>query len=234
MTKKKNRGYLLIVGVLAILALTMGATLAFAQGSEDPQVPTEELTTWLPYGQGGRWGFRAGEIDYDALLAEALGITVEELQAARDEAHVAALVQAVAEGLITQNQADLMLARRTLRTIIDHDELLAGVLGVSIEELQTARQEGSLPDLIAGLDLAPAEVREAMRAAYAEAVQQAVDEGLIELDPEQLDELLNGEGFGFRRLGPGRGFGGHGFPGAGPGAGGFQFGASFAPQGSGV
>ena len=38
-----------------------------------------------------------------------------------------------------QAQADLMLGQMQLNEAIDQDELLAGVLGITVEELQTAR-----------------------------------------------------------------------------------------------
>jgi len=60
-------------------------------------------------GHGGRFGFRT-DFDYDAYLAEELGVTVDELQDARQAAHAAALEQAVAEGVISEEQADLFLS----------------------------------------------------------------------------------------------------------------------------
>jgi len=65
---------------------------------------------------GGRWqGWLSQKgIDYDALLADALGISTDELNAARQKAQEAALDQAVADGRLTQEQADLMKARQAL------------------------------------------------------------------------------------------------------------------------
>lgn len=54
------------------------------------------------------------EIDYDALLANALGITEERLQEARLEAYNANLDQAVEDGTLTQEQADLAKGRAAL------------------------------------------------------------------------------------------------------------------------
>ena len=50
-----------------------------------------------------------GASDMQALLAEALGISVEELEAAQQAAFEAAIAAAVDEGRITQEQADQML-----------------------------------------------------------------------------------------------------------------------------
>lgn len=59
--------------------------------------------------------FGSDTIDGEALLAEALGITTDELQAAYDEAEAAALAQAVTDGDLTQEQADLLTARRAFQ-----------------------------------------------------------------------------------------------------------------------
>ncbi|MGE5224262.1 MAG: hypothetical protein ACM3PY_17635 [Omnitrophica WOR_2 bacterium] len=47
-------------------------------------------------------------IDYNVLLASALGISVDKLQAANLQAYNAAVDQAVTDGQLTQQQADLM------------------------------------------------------------------------------------------------------------------------------
>ncbi|MEA3336185.1 MAG: hypothetical protein U9R25_09775 [Chloroflexota bacterium] len=64
-------------------------------------------------------GFFGETIDPQALLAEALGISVAELENARDAAAAARLAQAVEDGRITQEQADLMQARQDLREYMD-------------------------------------------------------------------------------------------------------------------
>lgn len=54
------------------------------------------------------------DIDYQSLLAEALGISTDELQAAKLQAFNAAIDQAVADGVLTQEKADLLKGRRAL------------------------------------------------------------------------------------------------------------------------
>jgi hypothetical protein len=65
---------------------------------------------------GGRWGgwLREAGIDYDVLLADALGISKEELQAGYTQAFNARIDQAVADGNLTEEAAELMKGRRAL------------------------------------------------------------------------------------------------------------------------
>jgi len=136
-----------------------------------------------------------GDIDENALLADALGITVEKLQAARKAANQAAIEQAIAEGLITQEQADAMQARKNLTSYLDRDTLLAKALGMTAEELQTAYDEGkTLTDLLNDTGLDAAAVRENLQTARTEAIAQAVADGVI--TQEQADEMEDGRGFG--------------------------------------
>lgn len=65
-------------------------------------------------GRGNRW-LSGGDIDFDALLAEALGISVDELQAAYSQAYIARIDQAVTDGTMTAEQADLMKGQYLLR-----------------------------------------------------------------------------------------------------------------------
>jgi hypothetical protein len=155
-------------------------------------------------GHGGRFGFRT-DFDYDAYLAEELGVTVEELQAARQAAHETGLEQAVAEGVISEEQADLIMAGKALRQYIDPQEILSEALGIDVADIEAAREAGEpLRDLFGEME--PAEIKEAMQAAYEDAVQQAIDDGAIsDSQAEQLQE----KGFAGRLFGK-RGGGFHG------------------------
>jgi hypothetical protein len=53
-------------------------------------------------------------IDYNALLAKALGIATDQLSAAYQAAYTTAVGQAVADGTLTQAQADLLIGRAAL------------------------------------------------------------------------------------------------------------------------
>jgi formaldehyde-activating enzyme involved in methanogenesis len=192
-------------------------TAAIEQAVEEGLITREqadEMLVWGGVGHGGFKffgfrGFRGGArgvsgstIDEQALLADALDITVEELQTAREKANEAAIAQAIEKGIITQEQADQMLARKDLMSYLDRDTLLAKALGMTIAELQAAYDEGkTLSDLMAEKELDAATVRENLQEAYAEAIAQAVEDGVI--TQEQADEMLSGRGLGFRDFGPG-------------------------------
>ena len=144
---------------------------------------------------GHRGNPEAGEkIDFETLLADALGISVTELQTAREEARTAALNQAYEDGWITQKQIDLMKAQNALKDYIDREALLEEALGISPAELQKAREDGNkMPDLLDELGLTPEEMRTAMQEAFEATVQQAVADGVI--SKEQADLILS-SGFG--------------------------------------
>ena len=84
-------------------------------------------------------------------LAAALGVTTDELTAAYEKANQAALEKAVADGLITQAQADELQQNGQSFPFggrwsgwlsqkgIDYEALLADALGISVDELQAAR-----------------------------------------------------------------------------------------------
>lgn len=205
-----------------VLAVAVGV-LAFSPSSAaiaTQPFPFEESDTdgFQPskFGFGGRGGLgHRGKpdlgisFDYDAFIAEELGVSVEELQAARQAAHEAALEQAVSEGVITAEQAELIKAGQALRQYIDHQEILSQALGIDTADLEAAREDGkSLPYLLGELGIDPEDLRADLQSAYEAAVQQAVDDGIItSSQAEQLQEYgLKSRGFGKR---------GFGFPGSG-------------------
>lgn len=79
---------------------------------------------------GGDRGLGIRMNDHDAYLAEALGISVEQLEAAKDTAMQNGIAQAVAEGAITQEQADEMTTRLALEEYLasEMDSALASAL----------------------------------------------------------------------------------------------------------
>jgi hypothetical protein len=126
---KKTMNVLVVIGA-AVLALST-AYPAYAQ----TEPPTPKLGDGFGPGVGGPNGEGPLHDVMISILAPALGITPEELEQRRDagetfyqiaidlgfseaelpeliiEAKTAALAQAVEEGLITQEQADWMIAR---------------------------------------------------------------------------------------------------------------------------
>jgi uncharacterized protein YidB (DUF937 family) len=161
---------------------------------------------------GGLPGGPDGELRsaYQEHLAEALGVSVEDLEAARESAQAAMMEEAVADGRITQEQADLMQAGRALRDYIDKDAIMASALGISVDELNAARdEETGLRELFQGQGLDRQTLRENMKNAMNDILDQAVADGVI--TQEQADQLQEKAQNGFA----GHSFGGPGFEGRG-------------------
>ena len=204
---------------------------------------TEEQAEMLlesPHGFGfhrGRGSRGFGEsIDHEANLAEALNISIEELQDARQAAHEAALAELVDAGYLTEEQVDLMAAQQALKEAIDREALLAEVLDVSVTELEAARTDReSMAALIEESGLTRAELTGAMQAAHEAAVEQAIEDGVI--TSEQY-EALQSAGPAGRGFGGGHGCGGHGrggqqgFPGQGGPGGNSEFRGFGQPSGA--
>lgn len=264
MNTQKKAWYMAIGGLLA-LAIVFGAAFTFAQSDEsEPVVAAPALQAdegdgdvVPPFpGRGGPGRRGPGEpIGFgrpdNELLAELLGISAEELEAAYRAAHTAAVEQALADELITPEQAEQLLSGENgfrgrfgggFFGGLDHEGFLAEALGISVEELQAARDElkdARLAEMIdAGVltqeqaDLMAARqavagyidreaLAETMLAAYEAAVEQALADGAI--NQSQADQLLeNPSGFG--PFGDGGGFPGgmRGHHGSGPRGGGFR------------
>jgi len=101
-----------LVGAIVLAALAIAPMTTFAQtdsgSSDQPATPT------TPWGNGMMRGFDFGDMrgEFQTYLADALGITVDELQAAQVKARDAMIDKAVEDGTLTQEQADLMKARQ--------------------------------------------------------------------------------------------------------------------------
>ena len=236
----KSRWLRFVAGAMLVMVMALGVVTAFAQTQDDP-TPTPETpatgesdgtTTDMPDGYRGR-GHGPG-VD-SAALAEALGITEEELTTAQEEAHAAALAQAVTDGLITQAQADELLANggrgRGFHFGYDKDTYLADALGITVEELEAAHLEvytAQLAEMVAAGTITQAEAdlilaqkavqnyvdddayQSAVQSIYADAVAQALADGVI--TQAQADELLanmTAQTFHFPGAGGHGGRGGH-------------------------
>lgn len=134
-------------------------------------------------------GFRFHGGDNDTYLAEALGITVEELRSAEVEVKATQLATAVDEGQLTQEQADVLLARMAANAYLDRDALQAQVTAAYEAALSAAVADGAITQAQAD-------------ALLAELVNQSLEFG---------GGFFGGRGDGHRG-GPGgsRGFGGFG------------------------
>ncbi len=145
----------------------------------------------------------------DAALADALDISVDELDAARQTARETLLAQAVADGRITQSQADDMAngtfsLRGDLRDLRQEylpkeavDAAIADALGLTVDDLAAARDAGQrLPELAAQQGVALSAVQDALQTALADALRQAVADG--RLTQSQADEILSHAGDWFR------------------------------------
>ncbi len=208
-----------IVGGGLALAAVFGAVATYHTVNAQTPTPTTTAPSTQPGNAPGglKGGMRAGGYTEDQLAA-ALGITVDKLQAAEQTATSEALKQAVADGTITQSQAD-QYAQNTnnghgfgegmfLRdSNIDYNALLAKALGITTDQLKSARQTATFATIdqavTAGTmtqtqaDAAKAryllsnstKFQDAMNSAYQAAVKQAVTDGLI--TQAQADALLS-------------------------------------------
>ena len=193
----------LLIGLMASIVLAQTATSEAETGTEDNATQADGLSL-----RGMHHGsMSSGGSAHDEYLAEALGITLEQLQAARRTAMAAYLADAVTAGDITQEQADLALAKYALRDVIDQKVLLAEALGMTEEELQAALNDGqSLSDLMTTQGIDADTLQTNMQAAYEAAIARAVADGVI--TQAQADAVLGQDtNFGL--------FGGHGRGGRG-------------------
>lgn len=96
------------------------------------------------WGRGLGWliGLSGGTLDWDALLAQALGITTDELNAARAEAQSLALDAAVQNGYLTQEQADQIRAELNLQTYLQEQGFFDQVRSLFESFVQRAVQAG--------------------------------------------------------------------------------------------
>ena len=217
-----------IFAVAAVAVVAIGATFVLAQ--EDAPTSPPPVESGLVEGEDGsirqqrRTPLFTPE-EMDEALATELGITVSALTDAREAARETMLQQAVTDSRITQEQADLILSgemnlRAFLRELMQEyfsretiKEVTAEALGLTIEEFEAAQTEGKkLPEIAEEQGVELSQIEEAVRTAFEDAIQQAVDDG--RLTQEQAEQILSHErqpgkfirdrGFGGRNGRPGR------------------------------
>lgn len=194
---------------------TATATTKASAAATTPQTNNSTDQESPSFGRGSK-GDRAGYSNEE--LATALGITSDALTKAQAEAQTAALAKAVADGLITQAQADEITAAGSAFPFggnwnawlsakgIEFDSFLADSLGISTDDLAAARSKAlaaHLSTMVANGSLTQdqadlIEARQAlagsdkftgaMQSAFETAVAQAVKDGTI--TQAQADLLL--------------------------------------------
>lgn len=213
MNRKK---ILIIAGLIALVAVIGSVAFTFytVRAQSVPGNPAWGGNRPFASRMGKGAGFGVG----DEALAQALGISIAELQSAQQKATEAALKQAVEQGLITEKQAEWFqsnsphspFGKRIFAWLnqngIELNGLLAEALGISVEELQAARQKAveiAIDQAVANGKLTQEQADlmkarrallgdqnfiNAMRAAFEAAVKKAVEEGVI--TQAQADLLL--------------------------------------------
>lgn len=151
------------------------------QAVADGHLTAEEGETMKADGSRLRNNSQYG-YDRDEFLADALGITVEELNAAELAAYQTEIAAAVEAGTLTQEQADLLLARKAAQNYLDTDVLNATVRAAYADALEAAVAAGDI-------------------------TQAQADALLAQLETQTFNFGFGGHG---GRGGHGRGHGGHG------------------------
>jgi hypothetical protein len=209
MVEKQRKWSILVIAALSVLLIGLLTGVVLAQtATPEAETETESSTPasglslrGLHHGFLGRGGSASSA--HDEYLAEALGITLEELQAARRQAMTAYLADAVTAGEITQEQADLLSAKYALSDTLSRKALLAKALGLTEDELTAALDGGqSLSDLMTAQGIDAGTLQTNVQAAYEAAIARAVADGVI--TQAQADAVLAQESNGFGL------FGGHG------------------------
>jgi hypothetical protein len=203
----KSKKFVSIVMFSVLAAAVAFGAVAYQYASAQTETPAAQTSTDSSTSTRPAKGMPGGM--EDEYLAKALGITVDELTAARQKANEAGLAKAVEQGLITQAQADQFKTNGAgmpfggrgggllKESDIDFEALLADALGISVEKLQAAQLEarnaqidqavtdGRLTQEQADLEkgrnalVANQDFQASMKSAYEAAVQQAVSAGVI-------------------------------------------------------
>lgn len=232
----KKTVIILIVGAL-VAALAFGAiayqsVFAATPSSAATATSNKQLGTGWFSGKGPNGGYDNQD------LADALGISVDDLSSAYQNAYAAALKDAVSQGLITQTQADSLTADGSAfpfgnrwdgwlsQNGIDFNTYLADALGISVDALKAAYQTAyntNVDQMVTNGNLTQEQAdlmkgeyalyndstfQSSMQSAFSAAVNAAVSSGVITQD--QADQILSKSNNMFM---PGMGdWGGHGGP----------------------
>ena len=128
------------------------------------------------------------EVTRETFVAQALGVDEETLRAAQQQGTLAWIDYQVEQGLLDAAKADLLKARVLVRPYLDPVTLTAQALGLTEDDLQQACAEGkTLADLLEQQGMTRRDFVAALKEAAEQALQQAVDDGVI--TQEQADAL---------------------------------------------
>lgn len=245
--KTKKTIIILVLGALAFSA-AFGAIAyqsVLAATPTTTSTNTTGTTSQVRAGWMGGKGIHGGYTNQQ--LADALGITVDALNTAYQNAYSAALKDAVSKGLITQAQADQLTSNGNAfpfgdrwdswltQNGIDFNTYLAEALGISVDTLKAAYQTAyntNIDQMVTNGNLTQAQAdlmkgeyalynnstfQSSMLSAFTSAVNAAVSSGVI--TQAQADQILSNSGSMFMP-----GIGGWGGPGGphGRGNGGFM------------
>ena len=195
---KSIRVILIGSAILALVTLAGLSVKAFSQGNAEAGSASLDLAFQeQPAGRAARPFIQERQREN---LAQALGISPEELDEARWAAHLATLADAVEEGHLAQQAADRLLARAVVRQMASRDELIAAGVGITVDELPAAREEGKTArQLVDELGLDATAIGQNLAAFLEDLFLQAARDGLISdeqaqriLDDELLDRLAQG------------------------------------------
>jgi len=159
----------------------------------------------------GHGGIKA-DGEFESYLSDALaeiGVTIEELKAAQEAVKDAMIAELVEQGIVTEEQLNLMEAQQALKDYIDYGALMAQAadsLGIELpdaeEALEGKMDPRALMEQLEEKGITIQDLVAAVQDAYENAVNDAVSEGVI--DGDQAALILE-KGFGFAGM---RGFGG--------------------------
>ncbi len=244
--KDKRMIIMLVVGALAVTTVFGSLAYQTVLAATPTTTSTGTTSTTSQIGEGWQGGKGGMEGYNNQDLATALGITIDELNSAYQNAYSAALKDAVSQGLITQAQADQLTSNGAAfpfgarwdgwlaQNGIDFNTYLADALGISVDTLKTAYQtayNANIDLMVTNGNLTQAQAdlmkgqyalyndstfQSSMQSVYTSAVNAAVASGVI--TQAQADQILSNNSNMFM---PGMGLGGHGGP-HGRGGGGFM------------
>jgi polyhydroxyalkanoate synthesis regulator phasin len=204
--KKWGLGAFGLAAVAGVIALGVGVLGGVAQAQE----PDEDQPSWHQL--------------YQEALAEQLGVSVDDLQAAQEAARDGVIDDAVASGRITEDQAERLrnaepgqvrrgFGHRIRHAVRNAIETAAGILGLTTDEVRQGFMDSkSLNDMAAEQGVTDLEAQ--LVAQLTADIQAKVADGSITQDQadrllenlsERVSDLVSHEGgkFGGRFGGPG-------------------------------